>query len=337
LQCSFRINPGGVLALINPPRQVDDISDDPLGLIVTFSVLVAAGVAVYQSPQFQEWVTSSRRKIALALHNLGDEIHPRDLDALREDISMSEEVGEAAEERRRIARAEIMRRAVLLESRRQSKDSDKPVGSFDTLVDNDGNLRAADNERGKFDDESVGASTGIDTGVAAQPFHRGDKSGQNLALGADQLHLDVFSGTASNHPSESVVQFTPTSEAPGEVLFDPFSDSPSRTHTPVSLSTSSHTEDNPQVYYAHPNPPSNSSNQEDLLTDFEQLRQGNQFQHPVSSTPSTAGSYSHCDASSDGTLSDFGGHSVGGIATPASWSEVGSVISNEDAGHHQQL
>ncbi|OQE24372.1 hypothetical protein PENSTE_c007G01521 [Penicillium steckii] len=307
------------------------------GLIVTFSVLVAAGVAVYQSPQFQEWITTSRRKIALALHNLGDEIHPRDLDALHEDISMSEEVGEAAEERRRIARAEIMRRAILLESHRQSKTSDKPLDSFDTLVDNDGNLRAADNERGKIDDKPAGASTGIDTGIATQPLRRGDKSGQNLASEGDQLHYDVFSGTASNYPSESAMQYTPTSETPGEVLFDPFSDSPSRTHTPVSLSGSSHTEDHPRVYYAHPNPPSNSSNQEDLLTDLDDLRQGNQTQHPVSSTPSTAGSYSHCDASSDGTLSDFGGLSVGGVATPASWSEVGSVISNEDAGHHQLL
>lgn len=307
-----------------------------LGIIVTVSVLVAAGVAVYQSPQFQEWVTTSRRKIALALHNLGDEIQPRDSDAIREDISMSEEVGEAAEERRRIARAEIMQRAVLLESRRHSKDSDNPLDSFDTLVDNDGNLRAADGNQNNLDVNPVSTSTGIDTGDA-QPLRRGDKSSQAAALNQDQLHLDVFSRTTSSQPSESNVQFTPTSETPGEVLFDPFTDSPARAHTPVSVSASSHTEDHQQVYYAHPNPPSNFSHQQDLLTDLDDFRQGNQFQHPVSSTPSTAGSYSHVgdfDASSDGTLSDLGGHSVGGVATPA-WSEVGSVVSNDDAGHHQ--
>src|SRR5205807_2135047 len=114
-----------------------------IGIIVTVSVLVAAGVAVYQSPQFQQWVTNSRRKIALALHNLGDEIQPRDSTApVREDISMTEEVGAAAEERRRIAKAEIMRRATLLESRRKSKDLEQRLGSFDTLVDVDGNLRS---------------------------------------------------------------------------------------------------------------------------------------------------------------------------------------------------
>lgn len=307
------------------------------GLIVTFSVLVAAGVAVYQSPQFQEWVTTSRRKIALALHNLGDEIQPRDLDAIQEDISMSEEVGEAAEERRRIARAEIMRRVTLLESRRQPKDSDKPRGgSFDTLVDNDGNLRMADDKQRDLNDNSAGASTGIDMG-STQPLHRGVKSNQASIANQKELDLDTFSGAVSNHPSESDVQLTPTSETPGEVLFDPFSDSPTRAPTPVSVSASSHTEGD-QVYYAHPNPPSNFSNPQDLLTDLEEMRQGNQFQHPVSSAPSTAGSYSHVgdfDEMSDGTLSDLGAHSVGGVATPVSWSEVGSVISNDDAGHHQ--
>lgn len=298
---------------------------------MTFSVLVAAGLAVYQSPQFQEWIATSRRKIALALHNLGDEIQPRDLVALEEDISMSEEVGLAAEERRRIARAEIMHRAALLESRRKSKDSIKPRDSFDTLVDNDGNLRAAD-------DKAVGASTGIDTG-SAQALHRGDKSGETSALNKDQLHLDVFSDVASNHPLEETLQFTPTSETSEEVLFDPFTDTPSRAQTPVSATASSHTEDHQQVYYAHPSSPSNSSHQQDLLTELDEFRQGNQFQHPVSSTPSIDGSYSHVgdfDASSDGTLSDLGAHSVG-INTPASWSEVGSVISNEDAAHQQHL
>lgn len=314
-------------------------SDDLPGLIVTVSVLVAAGLAVYQSPQFQEWIATSRRKIALALHNLGDEIQPRDLVALEDDISMSEEVGLAAQERRRIARAEIMQRAALLESRRKSKDSIKPHDSFDTLVDNDGNLRAADDKKNNLDVNPVGASTGIDTS-SPQPLHRGDKSGEPSALNKDQLHLDVFSETASNHPSDATSQFTPTSETPGEVLFDPFTDSPPRVQTPVSATASSHTEDHQQVYYAHPSSPSNSSHQQDLLTELDEFRQGNQFQHPVSSTPSIAGSYSHVgdfDASSDGTISDLGAHSVGGIDTPASWSEVGSVISNEDAAHQQQL
>lgn len=298
---------------------------------MTVSVLVAAGVAVYQSPQFQEWMTASRRKIALALHNLGDEIQPGD--QVREDVSMTEEVGEAAEERRRIARADIMKRGALLESRRRARESRRPLDSFDTLVDTEGNLRVAKDDHGI---DPVGTSTGADTG-ATQPLRRG---GDATSTNHGRLHVDIPSGTTSNHPSESVVQLTPTSSAPGDTLFDPFSDSPVRAQSPVSVSASSHTEDNQQVYYAHPQAGSNFTQQQDLLTDLDDFTQENQYQHPVSSAPSTAGSYSHVgpfDASSDGTLSDLGARSVGDVATPAGWSEVGSVVSNDDAGHQQLL
>lgn len=310
---------------------------------MTVSVLVAAGVAVYQSPQFQQWVTTSRRKIALALHNLGDEIQPRDsASPVREDISMTEEVGAAAEERRRIAKAEIMQRAALLESRRKSKDSQQRLGSFDTLVDVDGNLRRSSSDLQQFDSHPAGHSTAVDTG-SSQPLHRGVTSieADSPRIEQRQLHLDIPSETTSNHPSESIIQFTPTSEVPSELLFDPFADSPVRAQTPVSVSASSHTENIDQVYYAHPDSQSNYSQPQDLLTELDDIRQDNHFQHPVSSAPSIAGSYGHIDGfndmSSDGTLSDLGGHSVGGIATPASWSEVGSVISNDDAGHHPLL
>lgn len=47
------------------------------GLIIAASVIVAAGIAVYESPQVRQWVEQYRRKIAIALHSLGDEIQPR--------------------------------------------------------------------------------------------------------------------------------------------------------------------------------------------------------------------------------------------------------------------
>lgn len=47
------------------------------GLIIAASVLVAAGIAIYESPQVRQWVDQSRRKIAIALHSLGDEIQPQ--------------------------------------------------------------------------------------------------------------------------------------------------------------------------------------------------------------------------------------------------------------------
>ncbi|KAJ5985983.1 hypothetical protein N7522_013179 [Penicillium canescens] len=311
------------------------------GIIITVSVLVAAGIAVYESPQFKQWVTTSRRKIALALHNLGDEIQPRELS--REDISMTEEVGEVAEERRRIARAEIMRRSTLMESRRKAQ-SDQSLGSFDKLVDSDGNLRTPkDNASGAHSSIEAGASsTGVDIGTSGA-FRRGDKQAQvdSSNIDRDRLHLDIPSAPASNDPSESIVQFTPTSEAlDHDSLFDPFS--PSSPQSASGSSGSSHTEDHQQVYYAHPHSAVNSTYQHDLLADLDGLGHGDaQSAHDVSAAPSTTGTFSHIggfiDETSDGTLSDLGGRSVGGAATPASWSEVGSVISSEDAGHQQLL
>lgn len=310
------------------------------GIIITVSVLVAAGIAVYESPQFQQWVTTSRRKIAVALHNLGDEIQPQDI-AARQDISMTEETGEIAEERRRIARAEIMRRGTLLESRRKTSQPSQPHNSFDTLVDEEGNLRKQkDDEYDVQNNEEFTAnSTGMDLGTS-EPLRRGAKqieAESSTTLGRNQLHVDIPSYAPSNHRSESIVQFTPRSEVPeGNTLLDPFSP-----NSPLSVSGSSHTEDHEQVYYAHPDAPSNETYEHDHLAELDGFgHESVQSHHDISAAPSTTGSFSHVggfeDGTSDDTLSDFDGRSVGGLATPA-WSDVGSVISNEDSGHHQLL
>ncbi|KAJ5247119.1 hypothetical protein N7468_002102 [Penicillium chermesinum] len=303
------------------------------GILVTVSVLVAAGVAVYNSPQFQEWLSNSRRKLAVALHNLGDEIHPSD--SHREDISMTEEESEAAEERRRLARAEIMRRAEVLESLRGARNSSRPLDSFDTLVDKDGNLLSAKDVEAEIDDV-IASSTAVDTG-AQQPTRRGisKDTPQGSSIGDSGLLLDLSSDTVSHHPSESDVQFTPTSETPGEALFDPFSGTPVGARSPVS--DSSHTEGHADYYYSHPFPVSNQTEQSDFMSGISGLDIGDQAQHEISSASSIAGSSNQArepvDAFSDGGLSDFDVHSIDDLHTPASWSEVGSVISDHDAGH----
>lgn len=40
-------------------------------------MIVAAGIAIYESPQVRQWVDQSRRKIAVALRDLSEDIHPR--------------------------------------------------------------------------------------------------------------------------------------------------------------------------------------------------------------------------------------------------------------------
>ncbi|CAG8978327.1 hypothetical protein HYALB_00005913 [Hymenoscyphus albidus] len=47
------------------------------GAIIVVSVAVAAAIAVYESPQARQFAEDVRRRIAIALHSLGDEINPQ--------------------------------------------------------------------------------------------------------------------------------------------------------------------------------------------------------------------------------------------------------------------
>ncbi|KAL1883467.1 hypothetical protein Plec18167_002471 [Paecilomyces lecythidis] len=317
------------------------------GLIITVSVLVAAGIAAYENPQVRQWVINSRRKVAVALHNLGDEIHPGE--SPPEDISMTEEMGEAAEERRRRAREELMRRRAVLEARRRKTSSSS--GTFDTLVDEDGNLKK--DEDLEIFDEPLARSTAIDTNVSEVSNRRGQSqtrvnpdeqttSQRELleAIDRDRLRIDVPSEVSSNHPSEALVDLTPTSEFPEADAGWPDHRAEQQPLTESEFfSVASRRSSNNSVdmksdfYYARP----------DLLHDADNagvqspFSDGQDQQRDISSASSIAGSLTHVhheitDVSSDGTLSD-NGHLVDGIATPASWSEVGSVISGDDDHH----
>ena len=133
-------------------------------IVITASVLIAAGLAAYESPQVREWVDKSRRRIAIAIQTFGDELvnphrlHGSKKDRHASDPSMDEEKSGEAEERRRQARAEILERGRILEERKRrrreaaargdlgkQRDSGVDIGeSFDSLVDEDGYLKNAE-------------------------------------------------------------------------------------------------------------------------------------------------------------------------------------------------
>ncbi|PYH48456.1 uncharacterized protein BP01DRAFT_353611 [Aspergillus saccharolyticus JOP 1030-1] len=310
------------------------------GIIITVSALIAAGIAVYESPQFRQWVNNSRRKIALALHNLGDEINPHDA-PFRQDISMTEEVGAAAEERRRIARAELERRRSLLEERRKGM-ARGPTNSFDTLVDEHGRLL----DTAESSDNPLANSTAVEV-ATSQSVHRGKMTRASTLLPDESpaqtnthepsqpLQLDIPSPRAR---SPSLAEFTPVFEAGGQLGMSFLStvEHEEQRVTGDIGSDSSHTEGHSEVLFDHPMDWPTNETERDLRSPFSDLAEL-QFQQERASTPSTSDSYSQIyesaiDAASDGTLSDLGRST--GVATPTSWSEVGSVISSEEHIHH---
>lgn len=343
------------------------------GLMVLAVIVVAAGAAAYENPHVREWVKNSRRKIALALHSLGDEINPRVKQQRRNDASMREDVTEAAEERRRRARAEIMERGRIMEERREGKRASRgissPTGSFDTLVDRDGMLKKADQDK-VHDTHATTTATepeaptdGLTNRKPAaspkpKPLHESVDapiSLRQLSSPPDTQPSDPFAmdyeremretwhlplphpaaPASSAHESESLIDFTPTSEFPDPEIILPgvtASNGPNRggqtEYFSAAASNSSHTlsemeYSSPPIILPHPS----------------QLQHQPHPLSAVASVSSIADSIDHVRASDvegsiggsdddEGVLSEFGD----GIRTPASgWTDVGSVASS-DAG-----
>lgn len=252
---------------------------------------------------------------------------------------MTEEGGEAAQERLRAYREEILQRSALFEARRRKKQT-SPPNSFDSLVDEDGNLRKQESLDTR---DSLAKSTGVD--LMAPPPSQSENNASVFpeTTDKDRLSIGIPSDSSLMARSGTLVDLTPTSETPEMTFNTPAQDTLVDTRSsgrsspalyqsafksnPVSSSSSTGGEEF-QSFYAHPDPSNNESSRE-LRSPFADV------QH--SPTPSTAGSYSHIyesmDTSSDGTLSDIG-HPTDGIATPASWSEIGSVVSSDDGHNH---
>ncbi|KAL9030610.1 MAG: hypothetical protein Q9196_001291 [Gyalolechia fulgens] len=139
------------------------------GIIVSVSLLLAVGLAVYEHPQVKQWVDESRRKIAFALHNLGDDLDPTSTHGRNssQDASTREDDSPEAVERRRRARQDIMERGRMMEEKRRSQQAESTQSrSFDELVDEGGNLK-------------LGATHGATSATEAQPEQRGLRNRNN--------------------------------------------------------------------------------------------------------------------------------------------------------------
>ncbi|ORY18586.1 hypothetical protein BCR34DRAFT_621392 [Clohesyomyces aquaticus] len=166
------------------------------GLIIVASVVVAAGIAIYESPQVRAWLEQSRRKIALALHSLGDEIQPRrpseaseDYEARRqrrddlirrnrnELIRRAREEGIAVDldELARIGREEVE----MAERRQMQRQRPRSNRSFDDLVGSDGMLKT-----------DLAASTATAGGSSEQGLRRRGMAGFDAGAAAANPFAD---------------------------------------------------------------------------------------------------------------------------------------------------
>ncbi|KAF2231075.1 hypothetical protein EV356DRAFT_519177 [Viridothelium virens] len=174
------------------------------GIIIAATVLVAAGVAIYETnPQLRAWLEESRRKIALALQNLG----PDSQNASRRNQENEEdrerrqwfEEGLEAEMRRQGWNGEVFQRpgmeGVNMELRRRRArgptSSRSASQSFDNLLSEDGSLRREHHAA----TSSSSGSKGFERGAAAanpfsDEFEVTDEKSQMLfdqdLIGADQ-------------------------------------------------------------------------------------------------------------------------------------------------------
>ncbi|EFQ98779.1 hypothetical protein MGYG_01794 [Nannizzia gypsea CBS 118893] len=330
-----------------------------LGIVITVTVIVAAGIAAYESPEIQRWLDTSRRKIALALHSLGDGISPdKQRTANKDDISMVEATGTEAEARRQKAREDIMRRHALLTAKRRTA-SEGSMNSFDKLVDSEGRLK----DTTVFDKEpenTVSKSSGIElpdlSRVVPVNVQQGDTNATSHSVSMvipdidpdqrraliEKLQLNTSfastldSETSSHHPSESLVNLTPTSEFPDADFQASIHISEPGIPAQGGSPSASHTEDGePDFYYAHPDHHNQAISQAGGVI-FDADGSHTPVTQP-SPAPSIASSLSHInndpfESVSDDSISDIV-RSRDGVYTPVSWSEVGSVTSSNDGGH----
>ncbi|KAF2136837.1 uncharacterized protein K452DRAFT_329515 [Aplosporella prunicola CBS 121167] len=154
------------------------------GVIIAASVIVAAGIAIYENPQVRQWVDQRRRKIAHALHHIGENNNRRPRSA------SSQQGGDPEELRRRKARNELVKKAreegVAVDLDELSRaGSDEPSEkkthqrglSFDDFVHNDGTLRQTDStvtEKATTTATDSGAFQGMkQRGTGARGFFEG--------------------------------------------------------------------------------------------------------------------------------------------------------------------
>ena len=353
------------------------------GLIIAAAVLIAAGVAAYENEQVREWIDTQRRKIVMAMNGRQENEYDGRRRYSRDDPSVHEEMTELAAERRRQARQDILERGQRMEearSRRRNQGSSASAStSFDTLVDRDGALRPSHDKH----EIGMSSSTAIDQAVGqaearrrAFPSAETEEQPREIQAAPSEtsesyvmppqdpfesryeqemrrtFNLPVPVATTmapSTHESESLIDFTPTSEFPPDPDFSVPSETPSNQHdNPFDQSEYHSAAGSNPVQSQTLSPESRSEIASDGVSQVlpsrslhasamlsnpgsDAARQDVPVSERSSAVPSVVSSIHHIHASdaADSEV-DMMSEAGDGIMTPASWTDIESNVSGDN-------
>ncbi|KAI1855870.1 hypothetical protein JX265_012133 [Neoarthrinium moseri] len=368
--------------------------------VIAASVVVAAGIAIYESPELRRMAEDLRRRISIALYSLGDSISPQEREnlvnrpedaegfLLSRGIDVRGEQGEpgvdADEETKRRQREELLYWNAIAESKKEQEHRDPEKGaaasttpkrlhsrgsSFDDFLQQD-----SSGEKGTFvfnsgadahgeDAEGLrrrgDGARGLNYSVYTNPF--ADEHGidetvafENSLMDPEKEELeDIYSvserGREAFDRETTATLSAPAEHIPSLVDVDP----PAQETAP---STTSDRELGQDEYM--------TAGQEDRHEAYSSIQAWAQTSNPSFYSPlpvSPAGPLSEAEFISEGQLTPTDSASLAGsgediaeearstasgehgryydvmsddegVMTPASWTEVGSVISESDAG-----
>ncbi|KAK3391056.1 hypothetical protein B0H63DRAFT_467163 [Podospora didyma] len=376
--------------------------------IIVVSVAVAAAIAIYESPEVRRAADDIRRRIAIALHSLGDNVdpnrrdplfnRPEDADGFYASRRQEPEV-DGDEESRKRQREELMywnsRRLEMQEKARSERPSPPIRGStFDDFLHEDKNAtergtlvyNTGADFRGPAAEEGlvrrrIEGVRGLNASMIANPFsdehgidfdeHPGMELNEKHPLSPchDEVMSDIYDATPLNPRSPVAVARTLSPQSKPvvpEVLFDFDSDSqPPKSESAtvdqtLPSSNASQSERSETLDRELGDDEYMTAGQADRHDAYSSIQAWAQGSHPgfysplpvspqaplseadvisrgdLTPTDSMSMAGSGEDVGNDGVSSKGGDYDVmsefeDGVATPNSWSEVGSVVSEEHA------
>ncbi|KAH8880641.1 hypothetical protein GQ53DRAFT_736562 [Thozetella sp. PMI_491] len=357
--------------------------------IIAVSVAVAAAIAVYESPELRRMADDFRRRIAIALHSLGDNVdpsnheprfnRPEDAEGFLQSRGAVGESVEADDETRRRQREELMYWNAIREQkereRREAEERETPKefqgATFDDFMKPDSSgergtyvFNTGAEVRGRGQDDNLlrrrgpEGVRGLSATVYANPF--ADENGVDdfddnhpsnlIAPEKDEVMTDIYGATPLDGRTVQSETFSPKPATP-ELLFD-FDESRSHTlsrHLTENEFMTAGQEDRHEAYASIQAWAENTTDPSSGRASPNPMS----FYSPLPVTP--AAPISEPEIVSDGQLTPtYSASEVGtdlvssgvpehdydvmsqdseadGLTTPNSWSEVGSVVSENDA------